>query len=312
MTTDVTTPTNGPSTTGSGTHGSDDVVGYYNQPILKPHPWKDYIGWYFFTGGLAGASSVIAAAADLAGQPSLAKHARRASLIGLLPSPALLIADLGRPKRFIYMLRVVKPTSPMSVGSWLLAAYGACASGAAGLGELHVMPRMQRALTLAAGATGAGVATYTGVLVADTATPVWHEARRELPFLFAASAGASAGAVTMALSAITGPADRKAARVAIAGAIAEVALGAVMRRRLGPLDTYRTDPRAHRLDLASRLLSFGGAAGIVAARRSRPLSIVAAAAVAAGSACERLAVLRAGVASANDPKSVLTPGPKDR
>ena len=293
-------------------HESQGVVGYYNRPMLKPHPWKDYIGWYFFTGGLAGASSVIAAVAEVTGRPALAKHARRASLVGLLPSPVLLIADLGRPKRFIYMLRVMKLTSPMSVGSWLLSAYGAFATGAAGLGELQVMPRMRRALTLAAGITGSGIATYTGVLVADTATPVWHEARRELPFLFAASAGASAGAVTVALSALSGPPDRKAAQVSIAGAACEVVVANVMQRRLGALDTYRTDPSAHRLDLAARLLSVGGAAGSLAARRSRPLSILAAASVAAGSACQRLAVLRAGVASANDPRSVLDPGPDGR
>ena len=122
------------------------TVGYYGKPIVEPHVWKDYIGWYFFTGGLAGASSVIAAVAELAKQPALARHARRASMIGLLPSPALLVADLGRPKRFVYMLRVMKPTSPMSVGSWLLALYSPLAAGSAMLGELHVVPRLRRAL----------------------------------------------------------------------------------------------------------------------------------------------------------------------
>ena len=283
----------------------EEVVGYYNKPMVKAHPWKDYIGWYFFTGGLAGASSVIAAVADVTGRPTLAKHARRASLIGLLPSPALLIADLGRPKRFGYMLRVLKPTSPMSVGSWLLSAYGACATGAAGLGELHLMPGLRRALSVAAGVTGSGVATYTAVLVADTATPAWHEARRELPFLFAASAGASGGAATLALSALAGKADPTAARVGVVGAVCEVVTAKVMQRRLGELDTYRTDPRAQRLDRAAQVLSLGGAAAMSVSRRSRSASIAAAAAVAAGSLCQRLAVLRAGVASANDPRSVL-------
>ena len=284
---------------------TDAPVGYYGKPIVRAHVWKDYIGWYFFTGGLAGASSVIAAVAQLSGRPSLARHARRASLIGLLPSPVLLIADLGRPKRFIYMLRVLKPTSPMSVGSWLLTLYATAAGGAAGLAEFDTMPRMQRALTLAAGLTGPAVATYTGVLVADTATPAWHEARHELPLLFASSAGASAGAVTAMVSAMTGPADRAAARVGIVGAIAEVGVAAVMKHRLGTLDTYSTDRAAKRFDRAARALSLGGAAIMLAGRRHRVVSLFAGAGIAAGSICERLAVLRAGTASASDPGSVL-------
>ena len=282
-----------------------ETVGYYGKPIVEPHVWKDYIGWYFFTGGLAGASSVIAAVAELAKQPALARHARRASMIGLLPSPAQLIADLGRPKRFVYMLRVMKPTSPMSVGSWLLALYAPLAAGSAMLGELHVVPRLRRALTIGAGLVGPTIATYTGVLVADTATPVWHRARRELPMLFASSAAATAGAVTTMLSCLDGRRLGAAARVASAGAVAEVFTATLMKRRLGELDTYRTDPAAARLDIAGRRLSLAGAALMIVAGRRRTLSIVAGAGIAAGSACERLAVLRAGTASANDPRSVL-------
>ncbi|MEJ7799097.1 MAG: NrfD/PsrC family molybdoenzyme membrane anchor subunit, partial [Ilumatobacter sp.] len=108
-----------PATTGA----SEAQLGYYGKPIVRPHIWEDSIAWYFFTGGLAGASSVLAAAAELAGRPRLARHARRAAMVGLVPSPVFLIADLGRPARFYNMLRVFKPTSPMSVGSWLLSVY---------------------------------------------------------------------------------------------------------------------------------------------------------------------------------------------
>jgi len=90
------------------------------------------------------------------------------------------------------------------------------------------------------------------------------------------------------------------------GAIAEVATAALMRRRLGDLDTYASDPRARRLDRASRTLSVAGAAVLAIGRRRRTPSIVGGMAIAAGSVCERLAVLRAGTASANDPRSVLT------
>ncbi|MEO6159357.1 MAG: NrfD/PsrC family molybdoenzyme membrane anchor subunit [Ilumatobacteraceae bacterium] len=281
------------------------TTGYYGKPIVEAHVWKDYIGWYFFTGGLAGASSAVAAIADLAGRPMLARHARRAAMVGLLPSPVLLIADLGRPSRFAYMLRVLKPTSPMSVGSWLLAAYSPFAVGSAALDEFDLAPRLRRISTLVAGLVGPGIATYTGVLVADTATPVWHEARRELPMLFAASATASAGGVTAALSAISGRADASAARIGAIGAVAEVMVAAVMRRRLGNLDTYTSDDSARRLDHASRVLSLAGGALLMAGRKRRIVAAIGGLAVAAGSVCERLSVMRAGTASANDPQSVL-------
>jgi formate-dependent nitrite reductase membrane component NrfD len=287
------------------TTGAETPAGYYGKPIVEAHVWKDYIGWYFFTGGLAGASSTIAAVAELADRPVLARHARRAALIGLLPSPGLLIADLGRPGRFAYMLRLVKPTSPMSVGSWLLAGYSPFALGSALLDECGRAPRLRRATTVLAGCLGPAIATYTGVLVADTATPVWHEARRELPALFASSAAASAGAVTTMLSAVSGRPDRSASRVATVGALSEVAVGVVMRRRLGDLDTYRSDAAARRLDRASRSLSLGGATLLVVGRKRRLGSCLGGLAISAGSVCERLAVLRAGTASANDPRSVL-------
>ncbi|MCU1398212.1 MAG: Polysulfide reductase, NrfD, partial [Acidimicrobiales bacterium] len=141
--------------------------------------------------------------------------------------------------------------------------------------------------------------------VADTDTPLWHEARNDLPPLFAASAGASGGAATAALAALSGRPSRAAGLIGAVGATTEIALSELMRRRLGDLDTYGTDPVAHRLTRASTLLSGLGAIGLVAGRRSRLAIVGASAAVAAGSACLRLSVLRAGKASADDPRSVL-------
>ena len=283
----------------------DPQPGYYGKPIVKPHVWKDAIGWYFFTGGLAGAASVLAAAADLAGRPRLATHARRASMIGLLPSPALLIVDLGRPGRFYNMLRVFKASSPMSVGSWLLAAYSPLAGGSWLLAEAGRLPRLRRILGVGAGAIGPAIATYTAVLVADTATPVWHEARNQLPFVFAASATASAGAATNALHTLESGPSPVAGRVAVAGALGEVAAAAIMKRSLGPLDTYSSDDRTKRLDRAALALSLAGAVGTVAARGRRIPTVLASCAILAGSISERLAVVRAGTASASDPRSVL-------
>jgi formate-dependent nitrite reductase membrane component NrfD len=186
----------------------DERLAYHGAPILKAARWSDEIGWYFFSGGLAGASAVLAGAARVTGQLDLARYARHWALAGLAPRPVLLIADLGRPARFINMLRVVKPTSPMSIGTWLLSAFGAIVVPAALLAQLGRFPRVALVADVTAGALGAGVATYTAVLTADTATPVWHESGNELPFLFAAGAAASAGA-GVALTAPCAPVGRR-------------------------------------------------------------------------------------------------------
>jgi hypothetical protein len=96
---------------------------YYGQPVLKPPVWKPrYIASYFFLGGVAGTLSVLAAAATATGRPALARAAKLTAVATVAGSAGTLIADLGRPQRFPNMLRVLKPSSPMSVGSWLLAA----------------------------------------------------------------------------------------------------------------------------------------------------------------------------------------------
>jgi formate-dependent nitrite reductase membrane component NrfD len=99
-------------------------VGYYNQPLLKPPVWTWEVPAYFFVGGVAGVGAVIAAVGALAGaDASLVRDARWIAVIGALISPALLISDLGRPDRFLNMLRVFKTKSPMSVGAWTLAVF---------------------------------------------------------------------------------------------------------------------------------------------------------------------------------------------
>ena len=109
----------------------DNEGGYYGRPVLKAPVWKAYIPLYFFTGGLAGASSTLALAAAGAGNRRLARSALLTAFAGVAVSGPLLVADLGRPARFMGMLRVAKPTSPMSVGSWVLAAFGPASSVAA-------------------------------------------------------------------------------------------------------------------------------------------------------------------------------------
>jgi len=161
---------------------------YYDLPLLKPPVWTWEIPLYFFAGGAAGAASVIGFAARVTGaKPSLVRDARWIAAIGANVSAPLLISDLGRPERFLNMLRVFKPQSAMSVGAWALAGFGACSTGAV-LG-----PRVLRDVAAAGSALfGLVMSTYTGVLLGATAIPAWNEHAATLPVHFAASALASA------------------------------------------------------------------------------------------------------------------------
>jgi formate-dependent nitrite reductase membrane component NrfD len=166
-----------------------EFTSYYGRPVIKEPVWKtpDVPG-YLFLGGLAGASSVLGAGAQLSGYRELAKVAKVGALGAISLSAVALVHDLGRPGRFVNMLRVFKPSSPMSVGSWLLAAYGPVAGAAAVSEVTGLLPKAGLAATLGAGLLGPGIATYTAALICDTAVPGWHEGYREMPYVFAGSA----------------------------------------------------------------------------------------------------------------------------
>ncbi|MEV0390805.1 NrfD/PsrC family molybdoenzyme membrane anchor subunit, partial [Nonomuraea sp. NPDC050643] len=191
-----------------------DFDSYYGRPVLNAPPWKVHdIAGYLFLGGLAGASSTLAAVAELTGRPRLARVSKAGALCALGGSFYALIHDLGRPERFLNMLRVFKVTSPMSVGTWILSGYApqvACAAAADLTGRCS---GLGRAATVGAGLTGSAVATYTAALICDTAVPAWHEGYREMPFLFAGSAAAAAGGLGMLAAPVAeaGPARRAAA-----------------------------------------------------------------------------------------------------
>ena len=278
---------------------------YYGRPILKAPVWKAYIPIYFFTGGLAGACSTLALAARLAGNRRLARSALVASAAGVAVSGPLLVVDLGRPSRFLNMLRVAKPTSPMSVGSWLLAAFAPASIGAAASDLTGRLPRLGAAAAAGAGVLGPAIATYTAVLVADTAIPAWHDAQRELPFLFAASSAASAGGMAIAFTPVAdaGPARR----LAVLGAALEVAAFRAMEHRLGDVAGPYEYGAAGRLAKAAEVCTVGGALLATAARRRRLAAVGAGVALCAGSLLARLAVFRAGFESAADPGATVRP-----
>ena len=169
---------------------------YYGLPILKPPVWTWEVPAYFFVGGAAGAAAVIAAAARLTGGRSdLVRDARWIAAAGGAISPPLLVADLGRPERFLNMLRVFKVQSPMSVGAWTLVAFSNAAAAAAfadaidrASGGRIPVRTLGNAAEAVAAATGLVLSTYTGVLIGATAIPAWSENVRVLPVHFGASA----------------------------------------------------------------------------------------------------------------------------
>jgi hypothetical protein len=286
---------------------SAEFRSYYGRPVVKAPVWKHDIAAYLFTGGLAAGSALLAAGADLTGRRGLRRAGRVAALGALCASAYFLVNDLGRPGRFHHMLRVAKPTSPMSMGSWILSAFGS-AAGVAAVSELRphgLTGTTGRAAGLAAGALAPALATYTAVLLADTAVPSWHEAYPELPFIFAGSAMASGAGVGLIAAPLdeTGPARR----LAVAGAALELAGSQRIERRLGLLsEPYRTG-RAGRLLRTGRALTAAGVAGALLGRRSKAMSVLSGAALLAASVATRFGIFDGGVASAKDPKYTVVP-----
>jgi hypothetical protein len=203
------------------------------------------------------------------------------------------------------MLRVFKPSSPMSVGSWLLTAYGPLAGAAAVSDVTGILPAAGALATAGAGLLGPGIATYTAALLCDTAVPGWHEGHREMPYLFASSAScAAAGLGLLTLSpAAAGPART----LATLGAPAELVAKRLLLRRLGEIaEPYETG-RPGRLLRAAELLTVGGLAGAVLGRRNRAVSALAGASLLAASALTRFGVFEAGLVTARDPKYTIVP-----
>jgi hypothetical protein len=283
--------------------GKAEFRSYYGRPILKRPVWKWFIPAYFFTGGLSGASATLALGGQLTGNRALRRTSRIVSLAGIVVSTFFLVIDLGRPSRFHHMLRVARPTSPMSMGSWLLALFGP-ATGAAAVSEVTgLLPAVGDAAGVVAGVLGPGVATYTGVLVTDSAIPAWHEARDQMPLLFAGGAAASAGGV--ALQFLSGDAAEPARRLAIAGAQVELGASRAMDQRLGPIGAPYRDGLAGAIGKVSSQLTMVGATALGFGRRRLWLARLGGALVVAGAAAERFAVFHAGIQSAADPKYVV-------
>jgi Polysulphide reductase, NrfD len=283
-----------------------EMRSYYGRPIIKEPVWKGEIPWYFFTGGLGGASAVLSTVARVAGNERLARRSIYIGAASDAVSPLLLISDLGRPERFLNMLRVFKVTSPMSVGSWILAVSSSASSLSAFLNAIGRLRPIGDAARAVAAGSGAPLAVYTGTLVSDTAIPVWHEARRELPFLFGSSAAASAGAA--AVIAVPPAEAGPARRLAVGGALVENAVRFAMQRRLGMVGEPYHQGEAGRYARIAKACTLGGATVVAGlGHKSRLAAIAGGAVVLAGEAALRWSVFKAGFQSARDPKYTVLP-----
>jgi hypothetical protein len=289
---------------------------YYGRPIIKAPVWKNPdVPLYLFLGGLAGSSSVLAAMATASGRPTLRRAGRVAAVGGAMGGTVALIHDLHRPTRFLHMLRVFKPTSPLSVGSWILSPFAAFATATAGAEALaaylgdrgagELVRRAGDAAGVGAAVVGPALATYTAVLISNTAVPTWHEAHRHLPVLFAGSAAAAGGGWGLLFSSVDD--NEPAARLGVLGAAVELATEEKMTRDLGLLADVYDKGRTKTLMTASKACLAVGAVGAVLGRKRRWAAALSGAALMAGSALTRFGVFDAGIASANDPAHIVVP-----
>lgn len=289
-----------------------EVRSYYGRSVIKEPVWTWEVPWYLFAGGLAGASAALSFAARLGGNDKVSRAALFTALGGASVSPVLLIMDLGRPERFYQMLRVFKPTSPMSLGTWILSAFGTTTGLAAASEVLGIYPKAGRLAQALSALLGPALSTYTAVLISDTSVPVWHGARRELPFVFAASSAASAGSAATILT----PAEEAgpARRLAVGGALVELALTEWMKRRLGELlaEPYEKEEAGRYEKLARAFTGAGAAVMGLTGKKSRAAAVAGGALILAGAATERWAVFKAGFQSARDPKYTVMPQRKRR
>lgn len=275
---------------------------YYEMPVVKAPPWVWYIPAYFYVGGVAGASAALGAALQLRGEErELVERSRWLSLVSISLGAVFLTADLGVPSRFYNMMRVFRPSSPLNVGTWLIAASNVT-SGAAAVSTLMRRPALRRVgdgFGLAAGIVGLPLASYTAVVLTSTAIPAWSRVQRTLPFLFAASAATSAASLLE-----LAPQPAVVRRLGIAGKVAELVAMEAVEEELGDDRVGEPYRRSWLWGAAKVLTAASLGASLLGGRRLRVASALLGT---AGAIAMRVAVLDAGKASAADPRATFEP-----
>lgn len=294
---------------------------YYGKPVVKAPPWEWPIGTYLFLGGVAGGSALLGAGAQLSNRPILRRNSRLAAFTAASVGSLALIADLGRPERLLHMFRVFKLSSPMNVGSWILASFSTLAAVSAAAeaddltGRRLPLPQVARTVThqaaaptagLIAGALGAPLAVYTAVLFGDTSNPAWNSAKFHLPFLFVSSASAASGGLGMLTTPVAEAGPARA--LAVVGAACDVAATKAMHAQIDEIsmEPYEHGTAGKLLHWAERLVIAGGLGALIGGG-NRKIAAASGAALLAGSALTRFGVLEAGLHSVTDPKYVIEP-----
>ncbi|MCW3012567.1 MAG: hypothetical protein JWO90_2971, partial [Solirubrobacterales bacterium] len=278
-------------------------------PVMLAPVWTWEVPLYFWFGGMAAGASFIGLACDLAGDERSARVARGIAVAALLPSPPLLVMDLGRPERFYNMLRIFKPRSPMSTGAWCLSAFGGLGTAAVGA-DLLGRRRAAKVLGGANAVVGGYLGSYTGVLLAATAVPVWSRSRLFLGPIFVATGALTGAATSRLVLAATGlpvghPTRLALGRVETGAMTAELVLSAVNEHRLGRLGTVLEQGRPGRLFRAAKGLARLGLLLRLGRRRGGPWVHHLASGCYLGSAlCFRYAWVGAGALSAQDDEAV--------
>jgi hypothetical protein len=292
---------------------------YYGRPVVKPAPWGHEVAAYLFLGGVAGGSGLLAAGAQLAGRPKLRRNARLSALVAVMLGAVALVKDLGRPERFVNMMRTFKLTSPMSLGSWILSSFSAgigvaavsevdrMTGGRLPLGPLRpVLRAMEGPAGLEAAVFAPPLAVYTAVLLADTATPTWNAAHEDLPFVFVSSASLAASGLAMITTPVseTGPARK----LAVLGVVGDLVATRFMERRMDPVAAeplHQGNP-GRMLRWSERLVVAGGL-GTLFGGRNRGIAALSGLALLTASALTRFGVFEAGKESARDPRYTIEP-----
>jgi formate-dependent nitrite reductase membrane component NrfD len=275
---------------------------------IKAPVWTWEVPLYFWFGGIAAGSSFVALACDLVDDERSARIARMVALGALGPSPVLLVLDLGRPERFYNMLRIFKPRSPMSMGAWALTVFGNLAAAAVGA-DLLGRRRTARALGAANAVVGGYLGSYTGVLLASTAVPVWARSRLFLGPIFVSTATATGAAACRLVLSATGVKPLHPTRMALAnvetGAMAaELVLSTINERRLGPLAHGLSQGRPGTLFKAAKWAVRAGLVAQIGRRRTPAFQHTASALYLAAGLLFRYAWVTSGPPSAADDRAV--------
>ncbi len=282
-------------------------------PFIHAPVWSWEVPLYFWFGGIASGAAFAALGCDAAGDHRSAAITRKVALGAVAPAPLLLVADLGRPERFLNMMRIFKPRSPMNTGAWCLLAFSG-SSALAVAADLAARPKAARRLGALTSLLGSYLGSYTGVLLACTAVPVWARSRTVLGPAFIATATATGAAATRLTLVASGlpedhPTRRALGTLETGAMLAELTLSAVGERRLGDsAEALRRGRPGLFFRSAKSLVAVGLSLRLVARRTGAREHDLASVMYLAGGLAFRYAWVYAGKASAGDDAAVAAMG----